>query len=76
MLCASGWFFFCDHKRMDTQAAQKEIERKEKERAKHRRYYKAHRDELREKAHIRYFKNVHNILEPPPLCTNMRVGQG
>ena len=59
---------------MDTEAA-RELERKEKIRAKHRRYYSAHRDELREKAHKRYYKNVHNTLEPPPLRANMKVAQ-
>lgn len=73
-----GGFFFCDRNSMDTptdaQAAQtREQERRERERAKHRRYYEAHRDELREKAHQRYFKNVHNTLHPPPLRTNMKV---
>ena len=73
-----GGFFFCDQSSMDTptdaQAALKrEQERRERERAKHRRYYEAHRDELREKAHQRYFKNVHNTLHPPPLRTNMKV---
>ena len=73
-----GGFFFCDQSSMDTpvdvDAAQKrEAERRERERAKHRRYYEAHKDVLREKAHQRYFKNVHNTLNPPPLRTNMKL---
>ncbi len=59
---------------MDAQAAQtREQERRERERAKHRRYYAAHRDTLRQKAHERYYKNVHNTLNPPPLRANMKV---
>jgi len=61
----------------DTLDAQKHVltdkERRERERAKHKRYYQAHRDALREKAHVRYFKNVHNTSNPPPLRTNMKV---
>jgi hypothetical protein len=73
-----GAFFFCDQSSMDTptdaQAAQtREQERRERERAKHRRYYEAHRDALREKAHQRYYKLVHNTLNPPPLRANMKV---
>lgn len=63
---------------METQAdavamAQKQAERRERELAKHRRYYAAHRDALRQKAHERYYKQVHNTLDPPPLRANMRV---
>ena len=73
-----GGFFFCDQSSMDTptdaQAAQtREQERRERERAKHRRYYETHRDVLREKAHQRYYKLVHNTLNPPPLRANMKV---
>jgi hypothetical protein len=50
-------------------------ERRERVRAKHRRYYETHKDVLREKAHLRYFKNVHNMTNPPPLRSNMRVVQ-
>ncbi len=55
--------------------AQKQAERRERELAKHRRYYAAHRDMLRQKAHERYFLQVHNTLNPPPLRSNMKVGQ-
>jgi hypothetical protein len=53
--------------------ARKLAERRERELAKHRRYYAAHRDTLRQKAHERYYKLVHNTLNPPPLRTNMKV---
>ncbi len=53
--------------------AQRQAERRERELAKHRRYYAAHRDTLRQKAHERYYKNVHNTLNPPPLRANMKV---
>ena len=44
-----------------------------KRREKYARYYLAHRDVLREKAHKRYFSRVHILDEPPPLRSNLRV---
>jgi hypothetical protein len=54
-------------------ATQQPVDGAKKRREKYARYYQAHRDVLREKAHKRYFSRVHNLDEPPPLRTNLRV---
>ena len=79
---APGALFFYNHSRMDTPAhagapaptpAQLEQDKRERERQKHRRFYEKHKEKLREKAHARYFSRVHNISNPPPLRSNLRV---
>jgi hypothetical protein len=77
-----GALFFYNPRRMDTPAhagapeptpAQLEQDKRERERQKHRRFYEKHKEKLREKAHVRYFSRVHNISNPPPLRSNLRV---
>jgi hypothetical protein len=61
-----GWFFFCDQSSMDIPTDAGDVlarimERNERMKAKHKRYYTSHRDVLRQKAHERYYKKTHNI---------------
>lgn len=45
---------------------------KEKEESKYSRYYKTHRELIKEKAHLRYFLKVHGIVNPPPRRANLK----
>jgi hypothetical protein len=40
---------------------------------KHNRYYKSHKELMKEKAHRRYYLKVHGISEPPPRRPNLKV---
>ena len=56
---------------MDAKTQEKRVAQRERERAKHRRYYANHRDTIRLRAHQRYYQKVHGLAEAPPLRANM-----
>lgn len=56
---------------MDAKTQENRAAQRERERAKHRRYYANHRDAIRLRAHQRYYQKVHGLAEAPPLRANM-----
>jgi hypothetical protein len=49
-----------------------EADKKPKEESKYNRYYKNHKESIKEKAHLRYYLKVHGITNPPPRRQNIR----
>ena len=66
------WAYYFPITRVVMDTNQREMTQKERLRAKHQRYYAKHKEEIRLKAHEKYFKTVHNISDPPPIRRNLK----